>query len=290
MTVSQKISPVIIVSGLVIFLNIFFLISYSPILYQVQTILNPHEPDAICLYPPAEEKTMSAIWDIIVTRTGIDNSSAVFHTMQVTLTPDETIEDLQVSFYATKDGDGRMVTAYLRYDPENCGTLNIQSSPSVKPEFATWNTVSPREFLMELPQVRLSGMGIPNQTASISTGVNWQKNIRYDSLPCVDLFLLDNRTMIPLREMLFDNTLYAGTHWTIHPMRCITIPEGGGSCSSEQSILVFSETRISGADFVRKTTGNDQPVKLNECYHSTTQARSCKTTILGTSCTNWTEY
>ena len=143
MTVSQKISPVIIVSGLVIFLNIFFLISYSPILYQVQTILNPHEPDAICLYPPAEEKTMSAIWDIIVTRTGIDNSSAVFHTMQVTLTPDETIEDLQVSFYATKDGDGRMVTAYLRYDPENCGTLNIQSSPSVKPEFATWNTVSP---------------------------------------------------------------------------------------------------------------------------------------------------
>lgn len=290
MTGSQNITPVIIISCLVIFLSCLFLVCTTPAMYHVHSVLNPPDPNVICLYPPAEENTMRVIWETIEERSGIDRSSAAFSDMQVGLTPNETIEDLTLSFYATKNGQGRMFRAYLRYTPEHCGTLDIRSTPTDIPEFSARNPVSPREFLMELPQVRLSQFGIANQAASISTGIGREQNLRYNSLPCIDLFLLENRTLTTLNTVIITDTQQAVSHWTIHSMHCFTSPDGGKGCSSDRNIHVFPETRMTGAYYSWKTTGNDRSIILNECPHSPVERQSCRTTIFGTSCTNGTEY
>jgi hypothetical protein len=288
MPLSQKISPVIVIASLVIIVGVIILIVISPLPWMYYSFLHQQDPNAICLYPPADEKTMSSIWDIIVNRTGIDNSSAAFEGMQVRLTPDETLENLGLSFYATKEGKGRMYSVYLRYDPDRCGTLNIHSYPSDPPNFVIHNPRSPREFLIELPRVRPSAFGISNQSVFITTGVSREINATYYSMPCTDLFLLKNGTIIPLDRMVLHDTEYETSYWNIFDQRCIDIPGYGESCFSNGSILVFSEERIPGSEFVLTNTGNNPVITIHECPHGTVQGQSCKGTFWGESCMNWT--
>jgi hypothetical protein len=291
MAFPQKISPVMLIACPVIIVGIFFLVILSPIPFMyIYNFLHQHNPDAICLYPPVEEKTVSSVWGIIVNRTGIDSASAAFESIQVKLAPDESIESIGLSFYATRNGEGRRYSVYLRYDPDNCGTMEIHSYPSDPPEFANRNIRSPREILDELPKVKPSVFGISNQSMFIATEVSRETNATYYSMLCTDLFLLKNGTVIPVDQMVLHDTQYEVNHWNIFPQRCSDLPGFEGSCHSDRSILVFSYKRLPSADFVLNKTGNNQPVTLHECPHGPVQGQSCKTILWSTSCVNWTEY
>jgi len=290
MTGPYKTASVILAATLVIIAGMFVFIVLLPLPLLYSGFFPLHDPDAICLYPQPDELTMNTIWDTIVGRTGIDPSSAAIENMQIRLSRDQTIENLALSFYAKSHGENRRFSVYLRYDPDRCGTLSIHSYPAELPDFALEDPVSPEELLHELPQIAPGIFGIANQTVLITTGVTRETNVTFYSMPCTNLFLLKNGTVLPLDQAVFHDTQYQANRWTIIPQRCTDIPDSGRNCISENSIIVFSDARIKSADFVRNIPDDSGNITLYECPHSPVQVQSCRTTFWGTSCTNWTVY
>ena len=232
---------------------------------------------------------MDAIWNTIVDRTGIDNNSAIFDEMQVQLTPDGTIESLSLSFYATKDRKWHRYSAYLRYDPDTCGTLRLQSALSGPPESFSSASESPGKILAELAELNLSVFGRSDKPLFITTEVSREVNVTYYSDTCTNLFLLKNGAIIPLDQIVLHDTQAGATHWNIFAQYCIALPDGyGESCLSNISILVFSADRLTSADYVLNATENNQSIILHECPHGPVQGRSCKGSFWGTNCVNWT--
>ncbi|MFA6331408.1 MAG: hypothetical protein WCX22_00510 [Methanoregula sp.] len=284
-----KITPAIAIGSLVIVVGLAFLIMISPVPWMLYAFQHQPDPNAICLYPPVQEQTMSAIWENIVNRSGIDPDSAVFDDLTVTITPDGTIESLSLSFYATKDHEWRSCSAYLRYDPERCGTLRIWSAPSDPPQPLTPAPPSPGKILAELAELNLSVFGSSDTPVFITTQVSREINATYYSGACTDIFLLKNGAIIPLDRIVLHDTQAGVTHWNIFARHCITLPDGyGESCSSNGSILVFSADRLTSADYVLNATETGGAMPLHECPHGPVQGQSCKTTFWGSSCVNWT--
>ena len=284
-----KISPVIAVASSVIVIGIIVLVVLSPLPLAYYQFLHQPDPDAICLYPPVQEKTMDAIWGRIVDRTGIDNNSAIFDEMQVQLSPDRTIEHLSLSFYATKDREWHRYSVYLRYDPQRCGTLRIWSYPSDPPQLVSPASQSPKKILAELAQLNPSVFGIQSQPVFIMTEASREINVTYNSGACTDLFLLKNGAILPLDQMVMHDTQVGVTHWDMFAQHCITLPDGyGEDCSSHGSIIVFSADRLTSADYVLNATERNQTIMLHECPHGPVQGQSCKGSFWGTSCINWT--
>lgn len=288
----RKISLVIVIAGLVIIAGILILTVLSPLPWMISLsvygFLHQPNPDSVCLYPPVQEKTLDSVWGLIVNRTGIDASSAAFDELEARIAPDETVEYLALSFYATKDREGRMYTAYLRYDPVSCGTLKIQSYPADSQDHAKYGFRSPREILLELPSVRPSVFGISNQTVRITTGISQEINATYYSLPCTNLFLLENGTIAPLERIVLHDTRADVRHWNIFPQRCVMIPGHGTECLPDGSIFVFTGERLQSAD-LSLNTSQGRGITLRECPHGPTYGESCEQTFWGgTRCENWT--
>lgn len=289
----QKISLVTIIAGLVIVLSLFVLVIFSPFVWMISSgafgFLHQPHPDAICLYPPADETTMDAVWSAIVNRSGIDPSSAAFQELEVRILPDETLEELRLSFYATRAGEGSRYEAYLRYDPKSCGTLTVRANPSDPPEYATSDSRSPQEILLELPSVRPSVFGISNQSVRITTALSREMNATYYSLPCTNLFLLENGTILPLERIVLHDTRPEAGHWSLFIQRCVTVPpDQSENCVSNGVVLIFSGERLQSADLLLNASASRE-ITVQECPHGPTQGQSCESTFWGgTRCVNWT--
>lgn len=283
-----KITPVIAIGSLVIIVGLAILVLYSPVPWMLYTFQHQPDPNAICIAPPADERTMDKLWETIVTRTGIDNGSAALDDMQVRLGPDGSIESLVFSFYATKDRKWGNYYTDLRYDPDTCGILRVNSYPVEPPAYATANPRHPKEILSELPAINLSAFGFSGRPVFLMTGVSREINVTYESLPCSDIFLLKNGTIIPLGRVVRHDTVADVTHWTIFPENCIDIPGYGRDSTGGNGIIVFSADRMENAEYVPSATGVTQPLTLHKCPRGSVTGESCSKELWGTSCTNWT--
>jgi hypothetical protein len=287
-----KITPVIAIGSLVIVVGLVILIVLSPIPWMwysfSYSFLHQQDPDAVCFAPPADERTLNQLWDKIVNRSGIDSTSAAFDDLQIRLAPDGTIENVALSFYAIKDRKWGSYQAYLRYDPDTCGTLRIQSYPAEPPAYATTNPRSPKEILAELPTINLSAFGFSGQPVFIMTDVSREVNVTYYSLPCSDIFLLKNGTIVPVDRVVRHDTEADASHWTIFSERCIGIPGYGQDCMGGSDTIVFSADRMGNAEIVPSATGITRPLKLHECPRGPVEGQSYAKTLWGTSCVNWT--
>jgi len=285
MKLPEKISPVIMLGSIVIVVGIVSLLVLSPVPSIVYGFFHQPDPHAICLYPPVEETTMNAFWNTIANRSGIDPGSAQFGSMQVRLNPDETIEEIQLSFYATKNGEDRRYQTDLRYDPEHCGALYISSDPTARyPGSTPRSSRSPIEILRELSLLRPSVVGITDKPVRISAETQREINATYDRMPCEGLFLLRNGSVTPESRIMVHGTQEEVTHWNILSEHCVPVPGYEPACISEKNILVLSGQQIPGAEFVTGT-GN---VPEEICTAGPVVGQSCKSTIWGESCMNWT--
>ncbi|MEN6610851.1 MAG: hypothetical protein ABFC24_08405 [Methanoregulaceae archaeon] len=289
---SPRVSPVTLIAGTVIVLGLIILFVFSPLPWIVSSslsgFLHQPDPDAVCICPPVEEHTVAAVWDAIVAKTGIDPGSAVFDELQAHVAPDETLRDLTLSFYAEKDRELRSYTAYLRYDPESCGTLRVRSFAISPPGPDVPVSRPVREILAELPSVRPSLLGIRNESVMVTAGLSRETNVTYFSQPCTNLFLLENGTLAPLERIVLHDTGADVRRWNIFPQRCITVPGHGVECLSDGSIFVFAGDRVQSADLLLNTS-EGREITLRECPHGPTQGQSCESTFWGgTRCENWT--
>ena len=284
----HNITPIIAIAGTIVIIGVAVLCVLSPLPIVFYNFLHQQGPDDICLYPPIEKQTMGSIWDAITRRTGIDNNSAIFDEMQVQVTRDETIDNLELSFHATKNGKWQQYSVYMDYNPDRCGTLRIRANPLDSPESSGANPGSPREFLGELTRIKPSVFGISNQSARISTGVSHEISTSYTSQTCTDLFLLKNGTLSRLVHVTINNSTGV-LHWDIFPQHCFATPQNGYFCSSGNSILVFPDQQSEGADIIALPTGTDLPLAIHECPSGPVEGQSCTKTLWGENCINWTE-
>jgi hypothetical protein len=284
-----KITPVIAIGSIVIIVGLAILALLSPLPFVFYQFQHQPDPNAICLYPPAGEQTMDAIWENVGDRTGIDNNSAVFDDMQVNLDPDGSIESLSLSFYATKDRKWHRYSAYLQYTPDTCGTMRIWSAPLDPPQSVSLASTSPKIILAELAKINLSVFGSTDKPVIITSQVSREINVTYNSGACTDLFLLKNGAILPLDRMEMHDTQAGATHWNIFSQFCKDLPDGyGRDCFSTGSILVFSADRLTSADYVLNATAANRTIVLYECPRGIVQGQSCKSSFWGTSCVNWT--
>lgn len=284
-----KITPVIAIGSIIIIVGLALLVLLSPLPLAYYYFQHQPYPNAICLYPQTDEKTLDAIWDTIVERTGIDKNSAVFDEMQVDLIPDGSIESLSLSFYATKDRKWYKYSAYLRYDPERCGILTVPSSSSEPPEPAS-SSQSPEKILAELARLNLSVFGSTDKPVFITIQAGREMNVTYYSGTCTDLFLLKNGAILPLDRVVLNDTEARATHWNIFAQYCKDLPDGyGRNCLSSGSIMIFSADRLTSADYVLNATAANRTIVLHECPRGIVQGQSCKSSFWGTSCINWTD-
>ena len=284
-----KITPVIAIGSIVIIVGLALLVLLSPLPFVFYQFQHQPDPNAICLYPPVGEKTMDAVWDTIVDRTGIDTNSAVFDEMHVQIAPGGSIEHLLLSFYATKDRKWYSYSVYLQYTPETCGTLRIWPVPSDPPEPVSPSPQSPKKILAGLADLNLSVFGSTDNPVFIMIQTGREINVAYSSGTCIDLFLLRKGAIVPLDRIVLNDTEARATHWNIYTQYCMDLPDGyGRSCSSSGSILVFSADQLTSADYVRNTTETGGAMTLHNCPRGIAQGQSCKSSLWGTSCINWT--
>ncbi len=285
---SPKITPVVAIGSLIIIVGLAILLVLSPLPWMYYNFQHQPDPNAVCFAPPADQRTMGLLWDTIVNRTGIDNGSAAFDDMQIHLASEGTIGSLALSFYAIKDKKWGGYQAYLRYDPETCGTLRIQSYPVEAPAYTATNPRHPQEILAELTSINLSAFGFSDRPVFITTTASREMNVTYYSLPCSDIFLLKNGTIIPIGRVVRHDTVADVTHWTIFPENCIDIPGYGQDCTGGNGIIVFSAGRMENAEYVPSATGVTQPLTLHQCPRGSVTGESCSKGLWGTSCTTWT--
>ncbi|MFA5332248.1 MAG: hypothetical protein WC342_07705 [Methanoregula sp.] len=281
----QKITPIVAIGSVVIVAGIIILIVLSPVPWRVYLFFHQPIPDAVCFAPPADQHTMNSLWETMVSRTGIDNTTAAFDDMQVRLAPDGTIDHLALSFYATKDKSRGYYQADLYYDPDTCGILRIHSSPIDPPAYVTNNSRSPQVILDELATINLTALGLSGKPVFLMTPTSMQTNVTFESRPCTELFLLKNGTIIPLDKVVLHDTQADATYWNIFSEHCVDVPGYGQSCQGHGGIIVFSADRIGDAEIVPGVTG--QPT-IRECPLSPMEGQSCTQTMWGTSCINWT--
>lgn len=286
-----KITPIILIGSIVIVVGLAFLVVHSPVPVMLYMFQHQPDPDAICFAPPADERTMNALWETIVSRTGIENSTAAFDDMQVRLAPDGTIDHLALSFYAVKDRSRNYYLAYLTYDPTSCGILRIHASPAEPPAYAVTNPRHPVEILGELPKINLTAVGLSGKPVFFMTvfmtGMSMEYDVTFESRPCSELFLLKNGTIIPLDKVVLHDTTPEVSYWNIFSQDCVDIPGYGPSCQGQGSIIVFSADRLNGAEIIPGTSGNGQTA-ARECPRSPVEGQSCTQTLWWTSCINWT--
>lgn len=288
MQLPRKISPLIVFGSLVIIIGLAILFVVSPLHSVYYGFLHQQDPRVICLEPPIEKKTMRALWNTIVNRTGIDPRSAEFSGMQVKVSPDETIEDLRLSFYATRNGEDRRFEVYLRYDPATCGMLYLSDQSSAVTGSSPRSPRNPGAILAELADVRPSVFGIQDQKVEILTEVIREKNGTYDSMPCIDLFALKNGTVSRQDRIIVHSTQSGATHWNIFPQRCVDVPGYDAVCFSVDNIHVISDQPVPGVEENAAGTGNNQSPAIHNCSSGPVTGQSCKSSLWGETCTNWT--
>jgi len=115
-----------------------------------------------------------------------------------------------------------------------------------------------------------------------------EKNGTYDSMPCMDLFVLKNGNVFRQNRIIVHSTQAGATHGYIFPQRCVDVPGYDPACFPENNIHVISDQPVPGVELI--TTGSviNQNTTITACPGGHVKGQSCKSTFWGETCTDWT--
>jgi hypothetical protein len=192
----------------------------------------------ICMASQHHQKNFDRLWDSIIRKTGIDESTAALTRISLEINPDDSVEKMDLQFTAKKNGVEGYYAVWYRQDSPECGWVDGLTYPGVFPDFEPVNIMSPRNIFSEIREIPLSAMDLSGKKVRI-LGDCTQKlqALDPDTSPAVTDYFWTQRTLVPAQP---------GSRTVAHfcldysQMNCTVLREGLTSCRNERLVRVFS--------------------------------------------------
>lgn len=213
--------------------------------------------ESICISPTVHPDGLTRYWDTLAADLGIDAGSAALEGMRLSIYPDDSVERINLQFYAMKEGVDRHYSVYYYNSTHHCGHFSSESYAENRLASEAQYPQDPREFLSDIEQINTTDLGLDGQTLFVTTDNTWTNDSRMftpDRDNCRELYLLQNGSLQRMDRISTSNSPAPLYPREFMIENCISYESGTMSCSFGQQVTIIPDTRLRAATMIRNTT------------------------------------
>lgn len=190
--------------------------------------------ESVCIAPHIHEGGLYDFWENAENKTGIDGGTARLTRLKTGISPDGTIDKIELEFLADKGGTIRQYQLWYRSDGRSCGWSDGLSYPEKTGVTSSPLPVNPGYILSELGQVRSADLNLSGRYLVIETVNTPALAAAADTLPPDTTFALQKGAIVsipapgPATSASFPGSLLVSERTCTSPLdgdlHCITVP------------------------------------------------------------------
>ncbi|AKB23653.1 hypothetical protein MSMTP_0184 [Methanosarcina sp. MTP4] len=152
--------------------------------------------ETVALTPEPYELPLSELWDLTVNETGVENETAAFSNLKVSIGPQRSPEHILLEFWGERRGRWN----FFHVEVNSRGAVSWYSSESTD---SSQEAPHPLELLGEVEQVRLRELTFGEEGLYIEVDKVWRAS--YDGRLNNDVFVLKDGSLLPLELVRFSS-------------------------------------------------------------------------------------
>lgn len=271
----------VIIAGIILAVLVILGMNWPLLAYMLYTQNHNPSSESICIAPAVHPDGLTRYWDTVSADLGFDASSAALSDIRISISPDDSVEQINIQFHAMKDGVDRYYSVDYGNTSLHCGHFRNESYAENRPADEALHPQDPREFLRDIEQINETALGLSNRILHVTTGNTRGKSLilTADTGNCQELYLQRNGSLQRVDRISTSNTLYPLYSREFLVMNCIETEPGSIDCTSERQVTVIPAQRLPSAIIVRNTTVPGPAAGMG-CYPERTVCKEEKVCLL----------
>ena len=246
----------VIIAGIILAVLVILGLNYHMLAYMLYHQSHSSPSESICISPSVHPDGLTRYWDTVSADLGFDAGSAALSAIRISTYPDDSVEQINMQFYAMKDGVDRHYSVDYSNTSHHCGHFMNESYAENRPAYDVLHPQDPREFLRDIEQINETALGLSGRILHVTTENTRGEFLVLTASPgnCQELYLQRNGSLQRVDRITTANTSYPLYSREFLVMNCIETEPGSRDCASERQVTVIPAERLPSANIIRNTT------------------------------------